>query len=333
MLRGTVYDGDTLTLTQTGSFASQNVGWDIAVTASDSLGGSSAGNYILTQPSHLSANITVNPFVAWTGGASGNWSNASNWAGGAIPDFSNVAVVSIPSGVTVTYDSGVAGTTTLNALNSKGNLNIAAGSLFTTGNLSTAGFNQTGGTLNVGGNLQIASTTGGVTLGNIVTNTLNIISQGGAITQIASTSVVVAGVANLIADNGGNASRDIQYNITLANAGNDFESPVTAIGNAITLNDINTLTVNLDSTGAALLTAGGALNISGSVGTSLTTNTTGFKSATTFDKTTIGTSLQVISTGAVTKSKPSTILTVDGAGTTTPNLHVTVNGIEGALIK
>jgi filamentous hemagglutinin family protein len=51
-------DAATLTLTQAGSFASRNVGIGIAVTANDRLGGTGAGNYTLTQPVGLAANIT-----------------------------------------------------------------------------------------------------------------------------------------------------------------------------------------------------------------------------------------------------------------------------------
>ena len=39
---------------------------------------------------------------------------------------------------------------------------------------------------------------------------------------------------------------------------------------------------------------------------------------------TVGKNLQVTSTGAVTTATPSTVLTVDGAGTSTANPHVTV---------
>ncbi|MDE1989936.1 MAG: hypothetical protein KGI82_05650, partial [Betaproteobacteria bacterium] len=59
--RGTlsgVVSGETVTLTQAGSFASKNVGPTIAVTAADTLGGTDAGNYTLTQPTGLTANIT-----------------------------------------------------------------------------------------------------------------------------------------------------------------------------------------------------------------------------------------------------------------------------------
>jgi filamentous hemagglutinin family protein len=54
-----VLSGDTVTLaTQTGTFASANAGTGIAITAADTLGGASAGNYTLTQPTGLTANIT-----------------------------------------------------------------------------------------------------------------------------------------------------------------------------------------------------------------------------------------------------------------------------------
>ena len=46
-------------LLQSGLFASKNVGNNIAVTATDSLSGSAAGNYSLTQPTGLTANITA----------------------------------------------------------------------------------------------------------------------------------------------------------------------------------------------------------------------------------------------------------------------------------
>src|SRR5204862_6834895 len=50
-----VLGGDSVSLTQSGSFASANVGSAIAVTANDSLAGTSAGNYALAQPTGLAA--------------------------------------------------------------------------------------------------------------------------------------------------------------------------------------------------------------------------------------------------------------------------------------
>ena len=54
-------DLTNITLTQAGTFASVNVGSSIAVTATDSLSGTKAANYTLTQPSVSSANITPAP--------------------------------------------------------------------------------------------------------------------------------------------------------------------------------------------------------------------------------------------------------------------------------
>ena len=117
--------------------------------------------------------------VAWTGGKTGDWSNAANWAGGAIPDHANVAAVTIPSGVTVTYDAAVPGVTSLSSLSNGGNLVMAAGTLNTSGSLTTHGYQQSGGVLDVGGRLTIDSTQGGVTLGNVDAGSLVIVSRAG----------------------------------------------------------------------------------------------------------------------------------------------------------
>ncbi len=53
-----VLTGDSVTLGQAGTFASSHAGTHIAVTANDTLGGPSAGDYSLTEPTGLSASIT-----------------------------------------------------------------------------------------------------------------------------------------------------------------------------------------------------------------------------------------------------------------------------------
>ncbi|MFG6415156.1 YDG domain-containing protein [Roseateles sp. DC23W] len=53
-----VVGGDTVTLTQAGSFTDRHVGTAKTVTASDSIGGASASNYTVTQPTGLTADIT-----------------------------------------------------------------------------------------------------------------------------------------------------------------------------------------------------------------------------------------------------------------------------------
>ena len=85
-----VINSDNVTVSKTGTFATINVGTGIAVTSTSTLGGTKAGNYSLTQPTGLTANITAGaqtitfgalaaetygdaPFVvSATGGASGN---------------------------------------------------------------------------------------------------------------------------------------------------------------------------------------------------------------------------------------------------------------------
>jgi hypothetical protein len=119
----------------------------------------------------------------------------------------------------------------------------------------------------------------------------------------------------------------------LAQAGNNFGGTVTADGSAITLKDAGALTAVLDSSGASTLTSVGAMTVSGTVGTTLKTTTTGTDAATTFGATTVGTSLAVTSSGAVSETSAN-ILEVDGKGTTTvSNAHVTVNGVKGAEIS
>ncbi|MDE2622985.1 MAG: hypothetical protein KGM83_07325, partial [Betaproteobacteria bacterium] len=58
-----IIGSDAVTLNQTGTFASKNVGNAIAVTAADTLTGTDAGNYTLTQPTGLSASITPKPIT------------------------------------------------------------------------------------------------------------------------------------------------------------------------------------------------------------------------------------------------------------------------------
>jgi hypothetical protein len=53
-----VVNGDTVSLTQAGTYASKNPGSGIAVTAADVLSGASAGNYSITQPVGLTGTIT-----------------------------------------------------------------------------------------------------------------------------------------------------------------------------------------------------------------------------------------------------------------------------------
>ena len=54
-----VVSGDTVTLTQAGTFSQSSVGTNLVVTATDTISGTAAANYTLTQPNGLTANITA----------------------------------------------------------------------------------------------------------------------------------------------------------------------------------------------------------------------------------------------------------------------------------
>ena len=200
--------------------------------------------------------------------------------------------------------------------------------------LANASDSLGGAVSSTGSNIDLVdSSASGLKLGaTTATGTFTADSLAGAITQVASTAVSATGPISLIADNGVTGTGDVRYNITLASASNNFGGTVTAEGSAITLDDAGPLTAALNGTGASTLTSAGAMNVSGTVGTSLTTTTTGTSSATTFGATTVGTTLKVTSTGPVTETSPD-VLTVAGQGTTTvSNKNVTVNGVKGAEI-
>jgi hypothetical protein len=88
--------GDTVTLTQAGHFSSSDAGTAVPVTASDTLAGAGAGNYVLTQPTDIAANIT--PAILTYTAASASFTAGQT-----------------PSGLSGTLAGFVAGQTQLNA--------------------------------------------------------------------------------------------------------------------------------------------------------------------------------------------------------------------------
>ena len=82
---GIPYSGDTLTVSAPGTFSSSAIGGPYTVTAGAfTLGGSSAGNYSLTQPTGLSLSASILNTATWTQAAGGAWTNSANWLNGAI---------------------------------------------------------------------------------------------------------------------------------------------------------------------------------------------------------------------------------------------------------
>ena len=280
--------GDQLSIGRSATFSDKNVGSGKAVSISGvALSGPDAQNYSLPgSVGATRADITRLDSVAWIGGASGNWFDPANWAGGAVPDLSNVANVVIAAPAVVSFDPTAAaapaqaGPVVIDSLGSNGGLVQSGGSLAvgaggvtlgsfaqtggsttTQGNLRVSGpFTQSGqGSVAVGGNATIDNPAGGVTLGNLATaGNLNVTANG-TIGQAGGSAIHVAGRTALDA---GSA------NVVLDGTANDFVGAVEARGRDITLVDgsggltlgnvIALGTLNATSTGGDIAQAAGS---------------------------------------------------------------------------
>jgi putative effector of murein hydrolase len=94
-----VIGGDTVTLTQAGSFASKNVGTGIAVTANDSLGGTDASNYTIVEPTGLTGSVTPATLTV-SGTAVGN----KTYNGSNVAPLTGGTLVGVVSGDSVTLN-------------------------------------------------------------------------------------------------------------------------------------------------------------------------------------------------------------------------------------
>ncbi len=172
---------DVLNVNGTANFIDKNAATGKTINVSGiNLSGTDAGNYTVgATTATTAANIGRLASVTWVGGASGNWFDPVNWAGGAVPDLSNVANVIIPTGVNVSFNNanlvshaqgGMVSLDTIGSTGSMslvaGNLNIAnslqlaalsqsGGSLVGTGNVVVDGFTQTGGSVSTTGNFNV----------------------------------------------------------------------------------------------------------------------------------------------------------------------------------
>ena len=177
----------------TAAFVDKNVGASKAVSISGfTLSGADAGNYNATGTSTATAAISRLGSVAWIGGTTGSWFDPTNWAGGAVPDLSNVANVVIPAGINVSFNDGSVvaaaqagqvnpnpgamsvvalapirfqtGPVNVDSIGSAGALTLSAGSLNVATSLQLAALTQSGGSLAGAGNIAVDSfsQTGGV---------------------------------------------------------------------------------------------------------------------------------------------------------------------------
>jgi filamentous hemagglutinin family protein len=240
--------GDSVTLSGTSTFADKNVETAKTVTvASLNKTGTDAANYtIANTTATATADIARLSSVTWVGGSSGNWFDPANWAGGAVPDLSNVANVVIPVGVTVSFNTsgatGVAdasGAVNIDALGSLGSLAQLNGIL----NIGTDGmtlntYTQTGGTLTNAGSTNLSgliqsggsfSSTGGITTATLSQTDGAISTQGDLIvtdsfSQSSSGTITVGGNTS-ISDSSGSiviGNIDTIGNILITSTGGDI---------------------------------------------------------------------------------------------------------------
>jgi autotransporter-associated beta strand protein len=247
-----VLTNDVIGVTGLGRFsATSNVGSSLAVNIDLSLTGADKGNYAL-DTSTLNANIgQINQLnsVTYVGQTGGSWSDAANWAGGAIPTLSNVANVVIPSGVSVKYDHVSLGANAPASgvlFENNGVLVINESSNYTlSNNISGAGsVTQSGtGLLTMSGNNTF---TGGINITNksIILGSANALGAG-SVTSSGGTLGVSSGVTlpRLTVNGPVTLSSDI------TTSGSQIYNGTVSLGRTLTLDaGVNNVTFN-DSVG------------------------------------------------------------------------------------
>ena len=161
---GKPYTGDTLTVSGTGTFPTPAAGGPYTVTPSTfTLGGSSATNYSLTQPTGLSLSASILNTAVWTQLAGGSWTNGANWlnnikATGA-DNTADFSTLSLTADTTVTLDGS----------NTVGHLRF-----------DDQGVNKYAWTLNTGskGPLTLAVSSGSPVISNNVAATIGAVIAG-----------------------------------------------------------------------------------------------------------------------------------------------------------
>ncbi len=239
-------DGATVMKTS-GTYSDKNVSGSKTVTVSLSSSdynatvGTALSNYVLpTSITGAVGTITRLSQVTWVGGSTGNWFDPANWAGGAVPDLSNVANVVIPTGVTVSFSNTVvapaqAGAVNLVSIGTGGSLAISAGTLNVgSGGVALNTLTQSGGALSSTGDIAVANlsqTAGTLSAARLSTTT--------SFSQTGSGTITATGDIALGATNGP---------VTLGNLSTTGALSVTSTGGAIAQNAGTSMSVAGTST-------------------------------------------------------------------------------------
>lgn len=245
--------GDTVTFTETAAFVDKNVANDKTVNISNiAISGGDAGNYTLSNTTAVAtADITRLASVTWIGGATGNWFDPANWAGGAVPDVSNVANVVIPQGVTVSFDTSGAqapadatAAVNVDSIGVEGSLAQNSGTLNVgSGGLTLDSYAQSGGALAVSGDVNLKDFT--QSGGEMAVDQDFTVSEN--FEQGANGTLTVGGNADITDDSGGLVVGNL--NVTGTTSMTSTDGDITqAAGTTIVVGGATTLTAS-DGTG------------------------------------------------------------------------------------
>ncbi|WP_257385625.1 kelch repeat-containing protein [Tahibacter caeni] len=175
-------DLGTVTLTQAGTFAQADVGTGIAVTANHTIGGSAAGNYTLTQPTGLSADITPATLTYTATPATMPYGTTPAGLVGTVSGF-------VPGESQATATTGTLGfTTTATAASAPGQYPVTGGGL----------------DANDGNYIFVQAA------GNLVALTIERAAQA-ALDLVATPDVLIPGMTSQLAASGGSGSGAVGY--------------------------------------------------------------------------------------------------------------------------
>ncbi|MBT8579321.1 hypothetical protein G6695_08790, partial [Polynucleobacter paneuropaeus] len=319
-------DSANVILVQAGSFSQSNVGTGLTVTAADSLTGSAAGNYTLTQPTGLTANITAKSLtVAGTTVASKTYdgTNTASFSGGTLNGLVSADAINVTLTQAGSFSQSNIGNNLV--VTAADTLSGAAAGNYTltqptglTANITAKVLTVTGTTVTnkTYDGTNVATVTGGSLVGVVSGETVTL-TQAGSFSQ----SNVGTGLAVTIADTLGGASSN--YTLTQPTG---LTANITPKALTVT---INTQTKVYDATDTALLTAGTATNsgsytLTGFVagqGAYITQANATYNSVNVADASSVNTSLtsaNYTAIGSTNLSNYSLPVSITGLGSITP---------------
>ncbi|MGH8316619.1 MAG: YDG domain-containing protein [Steroidobacteraceae bacterium] len=241
-----VFGGDTVTLGNdaVGTFATRNVGNGIAVSTAMTINGADAGNYKLTQPTGLTANIT--PYVLSLTGArvyDGNTDAAASL-------FGSDGVLTGVDGQTLT----LSGTSTLSSKNVNAEQSFASVAGFTLTGIGSAlasNYTLTGGTDSVDITPYVLNLTGSRVYDGNTDAAASLFGSDGVLTGVDGQTLTLSGTSTLSSKNV-NAEQSFASvaGLTLTGNGSALASNYTLSGGADWV-DITPATLTVTGTAAA----------------------------------------------------------------------------------